>query len=291
MSDSQQKSAVVTGASTGIGRAIAAALAGAGWRVFGSVRKEADAASLKAELGAPFTPLVFDVTDKAAIARGAETVRAALGDATLGGLVNNAGIAVGGPLRYIPLEDLEHQIDVNIYGPLRVTQAFLPMLGADRTYKGAPGKIINMSSVAGKLASPFMAPYAISKHGLEALSDSLRRELLIHGIDVIVIGPGAISTPIWAKADEINVDQYKNTEYFDILGRMRALMQDVGNAGLPADAVGKLVLDIFNNPRPKARYAILKNKFRMWTLPNLLPKRVVDGFLAKRFGIAPRAKV
>jgi NAD(P)-dependent dehydrogenase (short-subunit alcohol dehydrogenase family) len=285
-----QKSAVVTGASTGIGRAVVASLAGAGWRVFGSVRKEADAASLKATFGSAFTPLLFDVTDAAAIAHGAEAVKQSLGGRTLDGLINNAGIAVGGPLRYIPLLEIERQIDVNVYGPLRVTQAFLPMLGADRAFKGEPGKIINMSSVAGKLASPFLAPYAMSKHALEAFSDSLRRELLVHGIDVITVAPGAIATPIWAKADEINVEQYKNTEYYDLLARMRSLMQEVGNAGLPPEAVGDLVLRVLKNPRPKARYAVLRDKLRMWTLPNMLPKRVVDGFIAKRFGIPPRPK-
>lgn len=286
----EQKSVVITGVSTGIGRAIAASMAGGGWRVFGSVRKEADAASLRAELGAAFTPLIFDVTDADAIARGAETVRAALGGKTLGGLVNNAGVAVAGPLRYLPLEELQRQIDINVYGPLRVTQAFLPMLGADRRYEGEPGKIVNISSVAGRLASPFMAPYAMSKHALEAFSDSLRREMLVHGIDVIVIGPGAIATPIWAKADEIDVEPYKDTEYHETLNRMRALMQEVGYAGLPAEDMGKLVLGIFGNPKPRARYTILRDKFRMWTLPSLLPKRLLDRALAKRFGIKPRAK-
>ena len=164
---SEHKSAVVTGASTGIGRAIAKALVDDGWRVFGSVRKEKDADDLRAALGENFTPMIFDVTDNDAIIAGAAAVREALGGATLKGLVNNAGIAVAGPLRYLPLEELEQQMNVNLYGVLRVTQAFLPMLGADEAYNGAPGRIVNMSSVAGKIASPIMGPYSMSKHALD----------------------------------------------------------------------------------------------------------------------------
>lgn len=283
-----QKTAVVTGVSTGIGRAIAKALIDAGWKVFGSVRKEKDAAEASAALGANFTPLLFDVTDNAAIRREAEKVDAALGGRTLDALINNAGVAVAGPVAYLDLDDLQRQIDINVYGPIRVTQAFLKMLGADHSRKGAPGRIINMSSVAGKLASPFMSPYAMSKHALEALSDSLRRELVIHGIDVIAIGPGAIRTPIWAKADELDVDRYKNTEYFDDLLRLKNAMQQFGDSGLEAEDVGALALHILTTAKPKTRYAILKNKFAMWTLPNLMPKRLVDKAVAKRFGMSPR---
>lgn len=283
-----QKTAVVTGVSTGIGRAIAKALIDAGWKVFGSVRKEKDAAEASAALGANFTPLLFDVTDNAAIRREAEKVDAALGGRTLDALINNAGVAVAGPVAYLDLDDLQRQIDINVYGPIRVTQAFLKMLGADHSRKGAPGRIINMSSVAGKLASPFMSPYAMSKHALEALSDSLRRELVIHGIDVIAIGPGAIRTPIWSKADELDVDRYKNTEYFDDLLRLKNTMQQFGDSGLEAEDVGALALHILTTAKPKTRYAILKNKFAMWTLPNLMPKRLVDKAVAKRFGMSPR---
>ncbi len=283
-----QKSAVVTGASTGIGRAIAQSLIGAGWRVFGSVRKESDGAAAREALGDSFTPLIFDVTDTEAIARGAETVRAALDGRTLAGLVNNAGIAVGGPLRYLPLEELQRQIDVNLYGALRVTQAFLPMLGADKTFAGPKGRIVNMSSVAGKMAAPFMGPYAMSKHALEAMSESLRRELLPHGIDVVIVGPGAIKTPIWAKADDMDVETYRDTEYQDLLIGMRDNMQAFGETGLPAEDVGQLTLDILSGRKKRTRYAILRNKFMMWTLPRWLPKRMVDNMVAQRFGIPKR---
>lgn len=283
------KSAVVTGVSTGIGRAIAKSLTAAGWRVFGSVRKEKDANEAAAALGANFTPLLFDVTDDAAIARGAAQVKDALKGEALGALVNNAGIAVGGPVAYLNMDDLKRQFDINVYGPVRAVKAFAPLLGADRAMKGPPGRIVNMSSVAGKIASPFMSPYAMSKHALEAMSESLRREMSLHGIDVVIVGPGAIRTPIWAKADDIDFEQYRNTEYFSLLESMKGMMQSFGEQGLEAEDVGALVLEILTAPKPKTRYAILKNKFSMWTLPNILPKRMVDGFVAKRFGLKPRA--
>lgn len=280
--------AVVTGASTGIGRAVSKSLAAAGWRVFGSVRKEKDARDAANDVGPLFTPLIFDVTDDGAIRDAAEKVRAALGGGTLQGLVNNAGVAVAGPVRYLDLEDLKRQLDVNLYGVIRTTQAFLPMLGADRSYKGAPGKIVNMSSVAGELASPFMAPYAISKHALEALSKSLRVELLKHGVDVVVVGPGAIKTPIWAKADEIDVDRYQGTEYHDDLKRLRDAMRQFGASGLEPQAVGDLVRDILTGRKRAARYAVLRNKFLMWTLPRLIGPRALAKATAQRFGIADK---
>jgi len=279
------KTAVVTGISSGIGRAICQSLITDGWRVFGSVRKQSDAKEAGKFLGASFTPLIFDVTDSDAINRAAASVEKDIGCAALGALINNAGVAVAGPVRYLPIEDIQRQLDINLYGPLRVIQAFLPMLGADRKFTGPPGKIINMSSVAGKIASPFMSPYAMSKHALEAMSDSLRRELLPHGIDVVIVGPGAVKTPIWAKADDMDIEQYAETEYHDVLIRMKEEMQTVGEQGLPPEEIGRLVRDILNNDRPKTRYAVLKDKLMNWNAPMLAPARMVDRAIAKRFGI------
>jgi hypothetical protein len=280
-----EPAAVVTGASSGIGRAVAKSLAAAGWRVFGSVRKESDARDAAADVGLLFTPLMFDVTDETAIKAAAETVRSALKGRTLQGLVNNAGVAVAGPVRYLDLDDLQRQLDINLFGVIRTTQAFLPMLGADRSFQGPPGKIVNMSSVAGELASPFMAPYAISKHALEALSKSLRVELLKHGVDVVVVGPGAIRTPIWAKADEINVDRYRGTEYHEDLKKLRDAMQEFGASGLEPNAVGDLLRDILTGKKRGARYAILRNKLLMWTLPRMIGPRALAKATARRFGL------
>ncbi|GJL94210.1 MAG: oxidoreductase [Hyphococcus sp.] len=285
-----QQTAVVTGVSTGIGRAIAKTLIDNGWRVFGSVRKENDAKAAQDALGDQFSPLLFDVTDPDAIASAAQSVRADLNGQALNGLVNNAGIAVGGPLRYLPPEELKQQFDVNIFGVLHVTQAFLPLLGADHTMKGPRGKIVNMSSVAGKMASPIMGPYSMSKHALEAFTVSLRRELLMHGIDVVAVGPGAIQTPIWDKADDIDAENYKGTEYYDILVGMRKKMQEFGAEGLPPEAVGNLAYDILNGTKQKTRYAILKDKFANWTLPQFLPSRLVDKFVADRFGFPSKVE-
>jgi len=282
------KTAVITGVSSGIGRAIAARLIDAGWTVFGSVRKEKDATEARQALGEAFHPLILDVTDMASIKAAAKEVQAALQGNTLGALVNNAGVAMAGPLRYLPLEDLEKQLDINLYGPLRVTQAFLSQLGADQDFTGPPGKIINISSVAGKIATPFMSPYAMSKHALEAMSDALRRELVVHGIDVIIIGPGAVKTPIWAKADDLDVEQYRDTEYFEVLEGMRKAMQSVGEEGLEPGVIGARVCKILQSEKPKTRHPLLKNKLMLWTIPRLLPTRMLDKALTDRFGLKPR---
>lgn len=282
---SDQKTAVITGVSSGIGRACAADLIARGWHVFGSVRKDEDAQAASAALGDAFTPLLFDVTDIDGIEDAADTVRAALDGQRLDGLVNNAGIAVAGPVAHIPLDEVQFQFDVNIFGALRVSQAFIPLLGADKTLNGKPGMIVNMSSVAGKIASPLMSPYAMSKHALEALTDAMRRELMIYGIDAVTVGPGAVKTPIWAKADEIDVDQYQDTDFADIMRGMKDMMGHFGDSGVEPEAVGALVGDILERRKRATRHAILNNKFMMWTLPRLLPTRWLDTVIAKRFGI------
>ena len=224
------KTVVVTGVSTGIGHAAARVLLDKGFKVFGSVRSEADAAKLKHELGAHFTPLIFDVIDVAAVAEAAEQVRAALAGKTLYGLVNNAGIAVPGPLLHIRIDDFRRQLEVNLTGQLIVIQNFAPLLdGAN------PGRIVMISSVSGQNAAPFVGPYSTSKFGLEGFSESLRRELMVYGIDVIVIAPGAIATPIWDKADAHDLSRFADTPYAVALSRTKDRMLDLGRKGLKAD--------------------------------------------------------
>ena len=201
MAGSLDRAVVVTGASTGIGRAAVARAVREGCQVFASVRKQADADSLTQEFGDAVTPLLFDVADETAVKAGAAQVAQALGDKKLFGLVNNAGIAVPGPLLYLDAEDLKRQFEINVIGVHRVTQAFAPLLGADQDRTGNPGRIVMISSVGGQNGAPFVGPYAASKFALEGYSQSLRRELMLFGIDVIVIGPGAIATPIWDKAE------------------------------------------------------------------------------------------
>ena len=196
------KNAVVTGASTGIGYATVQKLLDDGWRVFGSVRTKADAKKLSSAFGERFVPLVFDVTDEKAITKAVASVRKMLDGKTLDGLVNNAGIALSDPLLMQSTDDFRQQLEVNVVGTFAVSKLFAPLLGADPSLTGAKGRIVNISSTAGKVGLPFLGGYVASKHAVEGLSDSMRRELLVHGIDVIVVEPGFVVTPIWDKAEE-----------------------------------------------------------------------------------------
>jgi NAD(P)-dependent dehydrogenase (short-subunit alcohol dehydrogenase family) len=281
------RSVVVTGSSTGIGHGAAKELIARGFRVFGSVRKAADGERLKAEFGANFVPLLFDVTEEAAIARAAAEVRTALNGETLAGLVNNAGIAVAGPLLHLPLEDFRTQIEVNLTGQLAVTQAFASQLGADRALKGEPGRIVMISSVGGRNGSPFVGAYNASKFALEGLSEALRRELMLYGIDVIIIGPGAIATPIWEKADEVDVSRYANTDYAQPLDAVKKYMLELGRKGLKPEAVGALIADALTLPNRKVRYAIVPSWFENLMM-GILPKRRLDKIIAKRLGLERR---
>ena len=251
------KSVVVTGASTGIGWGCVKVLAANGFHVFGSVRKQADADRLSKEFGAAFTPLIFDVTDAAAVAAGARQVEAALNGATLAGLVNNAGIANPGPLLHIDVDNFRQQMEVNVTGQLIVTQAFAPLLGARPDAKTqTPGRIVMMSSVGGKVSSPFVGPYNASKFALEGLSEALRRELMIYGVDVIVVAPGAIATPIWDKADSIDVTRYDNTPYAKSLAMVKKYMIELGRKGLPPERIGETVRTALTAASPKTRYVV-----------------------------------
>ena len=278
------KSVVVTGASTGIGWGCVKVLIASGFRVFGSVRKQTDAGRLSKEFGANFMPLIFDVTDEAMVAAGAQQVKTALGAETLFGLVNSAGIAVPGPLLYLKIDDFKHQIAVNLTGQLIVTQAFTPLLGADRSHKGVPGRIVMISSVGGKNAWPFLGPYSAAKFGLEGMSEALRRELMLFGIDVIVVAPGAVATPIWDRANAAEIAQFTNTPYVAALEKMQAFMIANGKNGLPPERLGEVVKAALTVPKPKTRYTVTPNPARNLMF-NTLPKRIVDNLVARRLGL------
>jgi NAD(P)-dependent dehydrogenase (short-subunit alcohol dehydrogenase family) len=282
----RMQSVVVTGVSTGIGWGCAKVLIASGFRVFGSVRKEEDAERLSKEFGAPFIPLIFDVTDEAAVAASAAKVEAALGGETLGGLVNNAGIAVPGPLIHLRIDDFRRQIAVNLTGPLIVTQAFAPLLGADRARKGIAGRIVMISSIGGKNAFPFLGAYHASKFGLEGLSEALRRELMIFGVDVIVVAPGNVATPIWDKAEAGDVRQFANTAFAPALDRFRRYALDAGKKGLPPERIGDAVKTALTAPKPKTRYRIAPDPLTN-LLAGALPKRFVDNVIARRLGLRP----
>jgi NAD(P)-dependent dehydrogenase (short-subunit alcohol dehydrogenase family) len=283
------RSVVVTGASTGIGYGAARVLVERGFQVFGSVRTQADSDRLARELGASFTALRFDVTDEPAVHASAAQVREALGGEPLFGLVNNAGIAVPGPLLYLAIDELRHQLEVNVTGQLIVTQAFAPLLAAGRGPAGSastPGRIIMISSLGGRNASPFIGPYNASKFALEGLSESLRRELILFGIDVIVIAPGAVATPIWDKADRLDVGRYADTPYAAPLGRMKSFMLEYGRKGLTEEALGVAIHKALTVARPRTRYVVAPDRLRN-VLVSILPKRMVDRLIAKRFGLMP----
>ncbi|UVO31277.1 SDR family oxidoreductase [Bradyrhizobium arachidis] len=280
------RSVVVTGASTGIGWATAKVLLGRGYRVFGSVRKQADADRLKTEFGANFTPLMFDVTDEAAVLAAARQVREALAGETLAGLVNNAGIAVAGPVLELPADEFRRQMDINVIGPVIATQAFGPLLGSDTSLKGRKGRIVMISSVAGKNGNPLSAPYSASKHAVEGLSESLRRELMLFGIDVIIVAPGAVKTPIWSKAEQIDLSVYKNSPYFPALNKIMAFMMKLGETGLPAERIGEVVVEALTAAKPRVRYQVTPDPVRHM-MQATLPKRAVDRIIAKRLGLLP----
>jgi len=279
------QSVVVTGVSTGIGWAIAKDLIQHGFRVFGSVRKAGDAERLSKEFGGNFTPLLFDVTDEPAVQAAAAQVRAQLGEETLSGLVNNAGIAIPAPLMHQPTDDFRHQLEVNLVSVLIVTKAFLPLLGADRSLRGRPGRIINISSTSGKFGFPFVGAYVASKHGLEGFSESLRRELLLYGIDVIIVAPGAIATPIWDKAEQVDISSYANTDYVELARQVQKYMVHSGKNGLPPEKVAEVVRRALTTPRPRVRYALAPGSFLSRLLPMIMPKRLVDRFVRRNLGL------
>ena len=282
---SARRAVVVTGVSTGIGHAVARVLIGHGVHVFGSVRRPEDGVRLRGELGERFTPLTFDVTDPSAIHASVSVVTEALDGVRLFGLVNNAGIAIGGPLIHQPLDQVRRHLEVNTIGALAVTQAFAPLLGTDRARTGKPGRIINISSVAGRISAPFLGAYAASKRALEGMSHSLRRELMLFGIDVIIINPGSVVTPIWDKAESMDGSPYATTEYAPFLERFLRAALKTGRSGLPPEAVGDVVWKALTDANPRTFYPILRRRLVNWTIPLALPARLIDRIIAKRLGL------
>lgn len=282
------KHVVITGVSTGIGYACVKALLSSEFQVYGSVRNQTDAERLQRDFGDRFVPLLFDVTDEEKVQAAAVKVSENLGAATLDGLVNNAGIEVAGPLAYLPTDQFRRQLEVNLVGPFIVTKAFLPLLGADPARNGNPGKIINISSASGKIAGPFGGAYAASKFGLEGFSESLRRELILFGIDVVVIGPGAVVTPIWQKSDTGLTERFRETPYAEALAKFEVYAAKEGISGYSADVIGKAVRHALTTAKPHVRYAIVPSRLTNWIIPQLLPKRTLDQLVARFMGIRRR---
>ncbi len=277
-------SVVITGVSTGIGLSAAEILCESGYKVFGSVRKIEDAKYLSSKYS-NFKPLIFDVRDESAIQDSVDYVKSELSNEDkLVGLVNNSGIALGGPFKYLNTDIFRKQLEVNVLGVVSVTLKFLDLLGA---YKGSKhqGKIIMISSVSGHRAYPYMAPYSASKFALEGMSDSLRRELMMYGVDVVLIEPGPVQSEIWNKAPKKEDNPFIGTDYEESLKTFYEQVIEKAKDPLPASVIGNAIKDIIENPTPKTRYVYTKDKFKEFTIPGILPDRTLDRLMAKRLKI------
>jgi NAD(P)-dependent dehydrogenase (short-subunit alcohol dehydrogenase family) len=264
---------VVTGVSSGIGAATMHELVAAGYLVFGTVRRARDT---HAVLAAGATPIIMDVTFRSSIVRAQETVARALGEHPLVGLVNNAGVPGIGPLEHADLDELRRTFEVNVIGVVAVTQLFLPLLRA------AGGRIVNISSVSGRLALPFAGPYAASKFALEAISDSLRRELLGTGVEVIVIQPGSVRTAIWGKISTADLQATKGTVYGGLVEKVRQRAVQSGEQAMPAETVARAVLHALRVPRPPTRMLVVRRGAWKRRLLALIPDRWIDRIVARR---------
>jgi NAD(P)-dependent dehydrogenase (short-subunit alcohol dehydrogenase family) len=286
---------VVTGTSSGIGAATALRLARSGHRVFAGVRRAEDASALVRDGGGNVAPLILDVTDAASIERARATVEEALRPAgVLAGLVNNAGIAVAGPLEILPLAALREQFEINLFGAIAVTQAFLPLLRASR------GRIVNVSSISGKAASPYVGAYCASKHALEAASDALRIELRPFGVHVSVIEPGRVRTPIWersAAASTARLDALPEESiapYRQALEGMRSFARIAHKTGTPPEAVAAAIEHALTAKHPRARYLVgvdARVQLAIARLPERLRDRIIEAFLAHAARSAPPTPV
>jgi NAD(P)-dependent dehydrogenase (short-subunit alcohol dehydrogenase family) len=287
MTESGRGTVVVTGASTGIGRACALRLAARGFDVLAGVRREEDGERLREAAGAngSLTPLRLDVTDADSVRDAGAAVEERTGQRGLAGLVNNAGVGTGGPLEFIPLDDIRRQFEVNLIGQIAVTQA---MLGALRNGRG---RIVNMGSIGGRTPAPFVGPYSASKAALRATSESLRRELRPWGIWVATVQPGTIATPIWDKgaatAQEARGRFPEGTDalYGDVLDGIVATTEKMAAAGIPPEKVARVVEHALTARRPRRDYVVGRDAKMQIALDRVLPTRVFDGLVRRFMGI------
>lgn len=273
---------VITGASTGIGRACALDLDRRGYRVFAGVRRAADAEALERDASDRLVTLTLDVTKADHIAAAVERVGEVVGQDGLVGLVNNAGIGIGGPLEHIAIEEVRWQFEVNVIAQVAVTQAFLPLL------RRGPGRIVNIGSIAGRITTPLMTPYAASKHAMESISDGLRQELAPFDIHVSIVEPGAIQTPIWGKADQTaetiiaGLTDEARARYGPAIEALRALIRSQAKNAIPAERVADAIRDALQRKVPRTRYLIGSDAIGGAWLRRLLPDRTLDKVVAKR---------
>ncbi len=269
---------LITGVSTGIGRDALRLLHSKGYHIFGSVRQEEEAKKLTQAYPERFTPLVFDVQDHKAVAEAAKIVFQNC--SALFGLINNAGVAIPGPLEHLTEEAFERQLDINVKAVRRITNLFLPLLGAHPEFNGTPGRIINISSVSGLFSSPFNGAYSISKHALESMTDVYRRELRRYDIKVIAIEPGPIKTNIWQK-NLNSLEQFSETDYYDVLQNANKIIENAEKSAFPVTKISTLIFKCLTLKNPKTRYIVHKNKLVFKLLAFYLPDKLVDWFIHK----------
>jgi NAD(P)-dependent dehydrogenase (short-subunit alcohol dehydrogenase family) len=283
MANSKSKDVVVTGVSTGIGWGTTKVLISKEFRVFGSVRKPADAERLQREFGDGFVPIIMDITDADAVHQAARKVGSMIGDRNLVGLVNNAGIVVSGPLLHLRPSEYRRQLEVNMVSPLVVIQAFAPLLGTDKKRQGPAGRIVNITSSVAKVAIPLLGAYSASKFGLEGMSDALRRELMLFGIDVVIIEPGTVNTAMYDKGEKEDMSEFKQTGYWEAVQNFQKfIVTEARTHGLSPERLGEAVHVALTTEKPKARYAVIPQRLKNWILPRLLPARMLDAELAKQ---------
>jgi len=270
----------ITGVSTGIGNDATRYLLQNGFRVFGSVRTKTKAEELQVEFGEHFTPLVFDVTDDEAMGRSVETIKTQLEGKVLTALINNAGIAVPGPLKDLPIADLRHQMEVNVMAVFNLTNQLIPLLGGTLNHEGPKGKIINISSVSGVNTSPFTGAYSMSKYALESMNDAYRRELMLYGIDVVAIEPGPIKTDIWGKSKGLN-QKFKDSDYWSILKKADGMIDEAEKSALPVRIISNRILKIIRDKNPKTRYVIHPKPW-LFRISQWLPDRMLDRIIWKK---------
>ncbi len=276
---------VITGASTGIGRDCALELDRRGCRVFAGVRSTAAAEQLRREASDRLIPITIDVTEPDGVAAAAQLVAAAVGDAGIAGLVNNAGIVVPGPLELIPLDAFRRQIEVNLIGQLAVTQAFLPLLRKGR------GRLVNMSSMSGGLSAPYLGPYSASKFGLEAITDALRMELRDSGVRVSAVEPPPTATPIWEKslssAEQMaaGIDRAALSPYDADLAAVRQWVGHTARVAVPTSRVVEAVVHALTAPRPKAHYYLGWDVCFCFKWLKLFPDRIRDRLVRRFVGL------
>ncbi|NQZ74838.1 MAG: SDR family oxidoreductase [Ekhidna sp.] len=282
----KSKNVLITGVSTGIGYDLVKIFLANGYFVYGSVRKKEDADRLTTEFGSSFRPLIFDVTDHQAIDKAAKDLTKEIGAEGLAGLVNNAGIAIAGPFVDLDIEEFRYQFEVNVLGLVKVTQAFLPLLGAREDHPADPGKIIQISSVSGRMGLPFVSPYVGSKYAVEGISECIRKELLLYGIDVVLIEPGPIKTPIWEKSMDPVLEKFKDSVYQAFMKKSGdKFMGPALEGAISSQKTAAIIFKEFKKKRSSARKLIVSQKFKNWILPNILSTRLLDIVYGKALGL------